>query len=182
VAKPTPDLLGPDARTDYRALEANRTTLGQWDLLISTGPRAGQYFEPVVKILAVERYAPWERPGLSGSEQNRLRKMAKGNELLLTLEGRHGVLPKKWIVRPTVKRQIAQAVHSFVVQDWPGKSIAIYFDPTVRFGREVTGGLRAKRAPGHEPLTPEPLDNPVDEEVAARIDAAVQAAFGEEDA
>ena len=100
----------------------------------------------------------------------------------MTLEGRKGVLPKKWIVRPTVKRQIAKAVGSFVVQDWPGKMIVIYVDPKVRFGREVTGGLRAKAAPGHEPATSESLDNPVDEEVAARIDAAVAACFSEEEA
>jgi hypothetical protein len=108
-------------------------------------------------------------------------KSSKGNELLLTLEGRKGVLPKKWIVRPTVKKQIAQAVGSYVVQDWPGRMIAIYFDPKVRFGREVTGGLRAKAAPGHELPTAEPLDNPVDDEAAARIDAAVRACFDEEE-
>lgn len=167
-----PDLLAPTARTDYRALEPGRTTLGQWDLQYTTGPRAGAYFEPAVTIVAVERYVP----------PAHLAKTSKGNELLLTLEGRKGVLPKKWIVRPTVKRQIAKAVGSFVVQDWPGKMIVIYVDPKVRFGREVTGGLRAKAAPGHEPATSESLDNPVDEEVAARIDAAVAACFSEEEA
>jgi hypothetical protein len=172
VSKPaSPDLLAPEARTDYRALETNRTTLGQWDLQYTTGPRAGQYFEPVVKILAVARYVP----------PKHMAKSSKGNELLLTLEGRKGVLPKKWIVRPTVKKQIAQAVGSYVVQDWPGRMIAIYFDPKVRFGREVTGGLRAKAAPGHELPTAEPLDNPVDDEAAARIDAAVKACFDEEE-
>ncbi len=35
-----PDLLAPTARTDYRALEPGRTTLGQWDLQYTTGPRA----------------------------------------------------------------------------------------------------------------------------------------------
>jgi hypothetical protein len=186
VSKPaSPDLLAPEARTDYRALEANRTTLGQWDLQYTTGPRAGQYFEPTVTIVNVARYAPWEAPGLSVYDQNRLRSMSKGNELLLTLEGRKGVLPKRWIIRPTVKRQIAQALGSFVVQDWPGKQITIYFDPEVRFGKgkkaPKVGGLRAKAAPGHELPTAEPLDNPVDDEAAARIDAAVKACFDEEE-
>jgi hypothetical protein len=164
-----PDPLDPACRTDYRALEANRSTLGSWDLQYTSGPRAGQYFEPVVEIVAVERYkAP-----------SHIR--TKGNELLLTLKGKHGVLPKRWIVRPDTKRSIAKSGAGYIVQGWIGKSIQIYYDPTIKFGREVTGGLRARRPPGSAPLTEEPLDMPVDDAKAAQIDAAVAACFGEDD-
>jgi hypothetical protein len=179
-----PDPLAADARTDYRALEANRATLGSWDLQFQFGKRAGQYFEAPVRIVNVAKYAPWEAPGLSASEQKRLRKMSKGNELLLTLEGKNGVLPKKWICRPDTKKSIANAVRpkSFVVQNWIGKTIVIYFDPSIKFGREVTGGIRAKAASGQqEELVSETLDNEPDPEALARIEAGMRDAFGEEE-
>jgi hypothetical protein len=178
------DPLAPEARTDYRALEQNRTTLGPWDLQFQTGPRAGQYFEAHVRIVHVARYAPWEAPGLSAPEQRRLKKMSKGNELLLTLEGKRGILPKKWICRPDTKKSIARAVRpqSFVVQNWLGKMIVIYFDPEIRFGREKTGGIRAKAVPGQEPqeLTSEPLDNEPDEAALAAIERGMRDALGVE--
>ena len=174
----TPDLLAPTSRTDYRALEPGRTTLGSWDLQYTHGPRAGQYFDPVVEIVTVARYVP---------DPKNKRVKSKGNELLLTLRGKHGVLPKKWIVRPDTKKSIATAlaiggVPCRVVQDWPGKSIQIYYDPRIKFGTEVTGGIRARRPPGAPcDLTEEPLDAPVDEEKAAQIDEAVRQCFGEEE-
>jgi hypothetical protein len=175
--------MAEDARTDYRALEQNRKTLGSWDLQFQFGKRAGQYFESPVRIVRVARYAPWDEPGLSASEQRRLRKMSKGNELLLTLEGKNGVLPKRWICRPDTKKSIANAVRprSFVVQNWVGKTIVIYFDPTIKFGREVTGGIRAKVAPGQdEELTSESLDSEPDERALAAIEEGMRSAFGEE--
>ncbi len=171
-AKPDPFAL--DARTDYRALEANRNTLGGWDLQFTHGPRAGQYFEPVVEIVKVARYVP---------DPKNKRVKSKGNELLITLKGKHGELPKKWIVRPDTKKSIAKALRSTVIQDWPGRKITIYFDPSIMFGRERTGGIRAKAAPGQAPeeLTPEPLDNEPDEQALERIEAGMRSAFGEDE-
>ena len=170
----TVDLLAPEARTDYRALETNRNTLGSWDLQYQTGPRAGAHFEPVVRIVSVARWVP---------DPKNKRVKPKGNELLITLEGKHGVLPKKWIVRPDTKKSIAKAVRSTVVQDWVGKQIQIFFDPSIRFGTEKTGGIRAKAAPGQAPaeLTEEPLDNEPDERALAAIEEGMRQAFGEED-
>ena len=170
MASKSPDPLGDQCRTDYRALEPNRTTLGQWDLQYTHGPKSGQYFEPVVKILNVQRYVP-ERPRTSD----------KPNKLLITLAGSKGELPKKWVVGPDTKRSIAEAVGSFVIQDWWDKSIALRVDPSIRFGTKRVGGIRAKRAPGQAPLTDEHLDAPVDEEKAAEMDEAAAAVFGDEE-
>lgn len=169
---PAPDPFADDARTDYRALEPNRTTLGQWDLRYTNGPKAGQFFEPSVEIVKVAKWVP----------DPKLAKLVrpKGNELLITLKGKHGVLPKKWIVRPKTKRSIAEAIDSYIIQDWPGKTILIYVDPSITFGRDRVGGIRAKRAPGFAPLTEETLNNAVDEELADRIDEAVRV-FGEDE-
>ena len=158
------DPFAPEACTDYRSLEKNRTTLGQWDLLVQQGPNAGQYLSPVVRIVAVELYVP----------PAHLRSRSKGNELLLTLEGKRGVMAKKWVVRPTVKQQIAIATGSYCVQRWIGKSIQIYYDPTVRMGSEVTGGLRVRKAPAGSTLTGDSLDRPVDERKVAQIEAAAE--------
>ena len=74
-------------------------------------------------------------------------------------------------------------VRSTVVQDWVGKQIQIFFDPSIRFGTEKTGGIRAKAAPGQAPaeLTEEPLDNEPDERALAAIEEGMRQAFGEED-
>ena len=165
-----PDPLGEECRTDYRALEPNRTTLGQWDLQYTHGPKRGAYFEPVVRILNVQRYVP-ERP----------RKGDRPNKLLITLAGSKGPMAKKWVVGPDTKRSIAEAVGSFVVQDWWDKPVQLYVDPSIRFGTKRVGGIRARRAPGQAPLTDEELDAPVDEAKAAELDAVAADVFGEED-
>ena len=34
--------------------------------------------------------------------------------------------------------------YGFEVESWIGKQITLYFDPTVKFGKEITGGIRVK--------------------------------------
>lgn len=41
--------------------------------------------------------------------------------------------------------------YGFETDNWIGKKITLYFDPTVKFGKEVTGGIRVE-IPREEPL------------------------------
>lgn len=41
--------------------------------------------------------------------------------------------------------------YGFETDTWIGKRVTLYFDPTVKFGRDITGGIRV-RIPREEPL------------------------------
>ena len=41
--------------------------------------------------------------------------------------------------------------YGFETDNWIGKKITLYFDPTIKFGKEVTGGIRVE-IPREEPL------------------------------
>lgn len=50
---------------------------------------------------------------------------------------------KPLIVNKTKLKPLVSAF-GFETDSWIGKRITLYFDPTVKFGKEVTGGIRVK--------------------------------------
>ena len=53
-----------------------------------------------------------------------------------------GVLP--FILNKTNMKTIQKLYKSPYIEDWSGRAIQIYFDPTIKFGRETVGGLRVR--------------------------------------
>ena len=57
---------------------------------------------------------------------------------------------KPWIVSKEKLLPIKNK-YGLDTESWIGKKITLYFDPTIRFGRETTGGVRAE-IPRETPL------------------------------
>lgn len=57
---------------------------------------------------------------------------------------------KPWIVNKTKLKPLVNK-YGFETDNWIGKKITLYFDPLVKFGRDVTGGVRCEIA-REEPL------------------------------
>lgn len=51
---------------------------------------------------------------------------------------------KPMVLNKTNMKTISKIFGSPYIDEWRGRSIQIYFDPTVRFGRETPGGLRIR--------------------------------------
>jgi hypothetical protein len=51
---------------------------------------------------------------------------------------------KPLILNKTNMKTIAKIYKTPYIEDWRGRSIQIYYDPTVKFGRETVGGLRIR--------------------------------------
>lgn len=51
---------------------------------------------------------------------------------------------KPFILNKTNMKQIQKLYNAPYIEDWAGRAIQIYFDPTVKFGRETVGGLRIR--------------------------------------
>lgn len=64
----------------------------------------------------------------------------KEEEVVAHLIGGH----KPFILNKTNMKQIEKLTGSRFVEDWKGKSIIVYFDPTIKFGKEIVGGLRIR--------------------------------------
>ncbi len=62
-------------------------------------------------------------------------------ELKVVAHLKNGMLP--FVINKT-NMKVLQKLYGRFIEDWHGRSIQIYFDPTVKFGREVTGGLRIR--------------------------------------
>lgn len=148
--------------------------LGQWDL-----EREGKYVEAVVQIERVERFVPQkvQRKKVTdaagkavldahGKEQW---KVAPNRRIKIAFKGKR----KQWLAGPVTQEVIAK-MFGPKIEDWIGKKITLYVDPTVKMGRTVTGGIRVRleRNGAHGPLTDDALDNEVDEEAARAIDDA----------
>lgn len=151
--------------THYRALVEN-DHLGQWDLM---DPTTGAAREATVIIESIAQYAP---------QKARKRKMADGSykpEKLNKFEIRFVGKRKSWISNPTTQEQIAR-LHGTRIQGWIGKKITLYVDPDVMMGRNKVGGIRVRSTRPNE----EPTDDPLDNEVDARLLAIQDEAFGRE--
>lgn len=51
---------------------------------------------------------------------------------------------KPFILNKTNMKQITKLTGTPLIENWQGKSIFVYFDPTIKFGRETLGGLRIR--------------------------------------
>lgn len=63
-------------------------------------------------------------------------------ELEVVAHLKDGVLP--FILNKTNMKTIQKLYKSPYIEDWSGRAIQIYFDPTIKFGRETVGGLRVR--------------------------------------
>jgi hypothetical protein len=155
---------------DYRKL-LNRTHLGRWDLQKPDGT----FVDAVVQIDSVKRYKPpaW----LLAKKMKEAQKSGKPmrSELLIGFAGKK----KKWIAGPDSQKSIAAATLIDDVGKWRGQKIKLHFAPEIMLGGKRVGGLRAAPA-GNAPVTTESLDNAVDEEMEALLEAAAKAAEGED--
>ena len=52
---------------------------------------------------------------------------------------------KGMVLNSTNIQALAKACNSDDTDDWTGKEVVVYVDPTVGYGGKVTGGLRIKR-------------------------------------
>lgn len=69
---------------------------------------------------------------------------AKGKkEFEVVAHLKDGVLP--FILNKTNMKTIQKLYKSPYIEDWGGRAIQIYFDPTVKFGGETLGGLRIRQ-------------------------------------
>jgi hypothetical protein len=139
--------------THYKSL-IDTEYLGQWDL------PPGR--DVVVLIAKVERWTP---------EVPRSKKLPDGTRIdepnkrvKLSFQGKK----KTWLCGPVSQQTIA-AMYGPHIEQWIGKPVALYVDPTVKMGRTTTGGLRVRPQVPHAKATEDPMDRPVDVEAQARI-------------
>lgn len=149
--------------THYKSL-IDTNYLGQWDL------PPGRDVPVIIK--SVERYKP---------EVERTKKMPDGSRvkvpnkrILIHFQGKK----KGWLAGP-VSQEAISGMYGPQFENWIGKAITLWVDPNVKMSGIVTGGVRVRpRAPSGPP-TNDPLDRPVDPEVAQRIaDAKEEAGNG----
>lgn len=50
---------------------------------------------------------------------------------------------KRMVLNKTNAKRIAK-MHGKKTEDWTGKEVVLWFDPSVKFGRETVGGVRVK--------------------------------------
>jgi len=133
-------------KTDYRTM-IEKDALGQWDL-------EGKG-DAVVVIEKVEQYVPVK---VRQKNVDGVLVDEKRNKIKITFRGKR----KVWIAGPVSQKVIA-GMYGKYVEDWIGKPIALYVDPTVTFGREKTGGLRVRPVAPKGSPTARTLDQPVDQ-------------------
>lgn len=93
------------------------------------------------------------------------------------LQGRTDGTPSKWLACKTACKQI-ELLHGEAAEEWEGKRITVWPDPTVVFGKERTGGIRVRptiversqrargeTAPPESPAPAGPAPRPTPEEI-----------------
>jgi hypothetical protein len=151
----------------YKAL-LESDYLGQWDLVNRT---TGKLIEPVVTIQALRPYVP---------ERRKMVRRADGSERpepIKRYEIRFVGKKKIWLAGPVSLAALA-TMYGAKPKAWVGKSITLYVDESVSFGRRRTGGIRVRNTVPTGPAGDEELNNEVDAEAAAGIAEA----FGDEEA
>lgn len=151
--------------THYKSLIESEY-LGQWDL-----QKDGKTVEAVVQIERVERFVPQKRQKKKVIDaQGRAEwKDAPNRRIKISFKGKR----KSWLAGPVTQEVIAK-MFGPKIEDWIGKKITLYVDPSVKMGKQVTGGIRVRlqRNGATGPITDDALDNEVDEETARAIAAA----------
>ena len=64
---------------------------------------------------------------------------SKEDKVVMTFAG-----AKKKLVLNKTNAKIIAAQHGTDTDTWKGQEITLYFDPTVRFGKQVVGGVRVR--------------------------------------
>ena len=65
----------------------------------------------------------------------------KEDKLVMTFEG----AKKKLVLNKTNAIRVAR-LYGNDTDDWRGKTITLYFDPKIKFGRETVGGVRVRES------------------------------------
>ena len=142
-------------RVHYKSM-VDTNFLGQWDL------PPGR--EVTVLIAKVERYNPVrKRKDNAGNEE-------PSKRLAIHFQGKK----KPWLAGPVSLQAIA-GLYGPIVQNWIGKAITLYVDPSVKMGKTTTGGLRCRPTVPHSAPTQDALDRPADPGAVARIEQAKDA-------
>lgn len=135
--------------------------LGQWDL---PGDR-----DVTVTLAKVERYTP-EGPKRTKTVNGK--KVEERNKrLAISFVGKR----KKWLAGPVSQKTLAR-LYGNNVEDWIGKKVSLYVDPMVKFGGEVTGGVRIRETAPRGPETSDALDNEAPKEKTDQLERARDAA------
>lgn len=148
--------------THYRSLTES-DWLGQWDLL---DVPSGKYREPCVVIASVARYAPRQRKQKRDPKTGTMR-----DEAVTRVDIGFKDKRKHWLCGRVSQDAIA-ALYGPHTERWIGKSIVLYVDPSIQFGKKVTGGIRVRPFIPNQAPSDDPLDNPVDEDARALQEAA----------
>lgn len=146
--------------THFKAL-IETDWLGQWDLPVDR--------DVVVTIETVDRFNPARRLKKKMPDGSTIDEPNK--RLSIGFRGKR----KHWLAGPVSQKAISD-LYGPHVEQWIGKQIALYVDPKVAFGRNVTGGVRVRPSIPKGRPSAEPLDNPVNEERAALIAEAKESA------
>lgn len=75
-------------------------------------------------------------------KQEKVTGVGGKSEVEVVAHFKNGVLPM--ILNKTNMKTIQKLFKSPYIEDWAGRAIQIYYDPTVKFGRETVGGLRIR--------------------------------------
>ncbi len=110
-------------------------------------------------------------------EEGTLVTIVNVHEVDVAMEGREPDMKWAMTFREFEKPMIlnstnAQLCEKFLgsddTDDWAGKKVVLYDDPTVAFGGELVGGIRVRRAPSGKPVptrTPQRQSPPSDDDV-----------------
>jgi hypothetical protein len=149
-------------RTHYKKWRQQASEyLGQWDLMDDTGALR----EATVVIASVVKFQPRiirKRKQPDGTYQDEPNKRYE-----ITFVGKR----KKWLAGPVSQDAIA-AMHGQYIEEWLGKKLRLYVDPNVEMGGRRVGGIRVRPTPPSDAPTADPLDRPIDDAAAERIEQA----------
>lgn len=159
---------------DYRR-HLRKNFLGRWDLQNPDG----SYFDAIVEVEWVRPYPcksfpmPVHLARKKAKEAERSGRPPKP-EFLIKFLGKR----KPWILRNDGMRSVADALGTSTVKEWTGKKLALHFDPTIKFGSNLVGGIRALPIKGSRAIEAS-LENEPDEAVADFLDHAFENEFDE---
>jgi hypothetical protein len=116
--------------TDKKACQLipNPDFLGESDFLSDDG----KYREIKIAIATVTQ-EELQLPGRS----------AKASKIVIGFKTGKGAAKKRLVCNKTNVRAI-KSHYGREVCDWVGKAVTLYFDPSVKFGRETVGGVRIR--------------------------------------
>jgi len=77
--------------------------------------------------------------GISQEEVQLPGRTEKEYKVVISFQG----AKKRLIINKTNAARI-KSHHGPWTKNWPGKQVTLYFDPSVRFGKQVVGGVRVK--------------------------------------